>query len=106
MKLKESREQLGFQRLRNTCLAAYNLLTTAKKQERKLNSTENCVDHHTGNYCSVLSRQPHHLGFICHLINVFIGVFLRNAESLPFQPCDCASRYVCAAQYICVQNRV
>lgn len=83
MKLKESREQLEFQRLRNTCLAVYNLLTTAKKQKKKLSSTENCVDHHTGNQCSVLSRQPHHLGFICDLINAFIGVFLRNPESLP-----------------------
>lgn len=83
MKLKESMQKLEFQRLRNTCLVVYNLLTTANKQKKILRSTENCVDHHTGNQPSILSRHPHHLCFICEIINAFIGVFLRNLESLP-----------------------
>lgn len=83
MKLKESIQNLEFQRLRNTCLVVYNLLTTANKQKKILSSTENCVDHHTGNQSSILNRHPHHLCFICELFNAFIGVFLRNLKSLP-----------------------
>lgn len=49
MKLKESIQKLEFQRLRNTCLAVYNLLNTANKEKRILSSTENHVDHHIGN---------------------------------------------------------
>lgn len=43
----------------------------------------NCVDCHIGNQSRILSRYPHFLCFICELLNAFIGVFLRNLESLP-----------------------
>lgn len=82
MKFKESIQKLEIQRLGNTCLVVYNLLTIANKQRKILSSTENCVDHHTGNQSSIQAGTP----IICALFASYLMLSFSEILSLFPQP--------------------